>query len=65
DLAHKVLRNASLPTPEYASNARRMMLKLSEACEKLPSALRITGVRNRDEHAMFYGGFGDIFPASH
>ncbi|KAF7368756.1 hypothetical protein MVEN_00200700 [Mycena venus] len=65
DAVQHVLRNASLPSPEYASNARRLMLKLSEASEKFPSSLRITGVSRRDEHATFYGGFGDIFPASH
>lgn len=65
DLSHKVLRNGSLPTPECVSSARRLMVMLSEVSERFPSSLHITGVSNRDEHATFHGGFGDIFPASH
>ncbi|KAJ7202325.1 hypothetical protein GGX14DRAFT_314326, partial [Mycena pura] len=65
DLALKVLRNASLPTPEYARKARRLMVKLAEASERFPSSLSIIGVTNRSEHPKFHGGFGDIFPASY
>ncbi|KAJ7224795.1 kinase-like domain-containing protein [Mycena rebaudengoi] len=42
-----------------------MILKLSEACDKLPSSLFITGVSGRDHDATFGGGFGDIFQASY
>ncbi|KAJ7871219.1 kinase-like domain-containing protein, partial [Mycena olivaceomarginata] len=43
----------------------RLILKLCEACDKLPSSLFITGVTGRNEHAMFCGGFGDIYQASY
>ncbi|KAJ7206235.1 kinase-like domain-containing protein, partial [Mycena haematopus] len=47
------------------SKAHRLILKLSEACDKLPSSLFITGVTGRTEHAAFGGGFGDIYQASY
>ncbi|KAJ7266662.1 kinase-like domain-containing protein [Mycena rebaudengoi] len=40
-----------------------MIIKLSEACDKLPSSLFITGVSGRDHNATFGGGFGDIYRA--
>ncbi|KAJ7229230.1 kinase-like domain-containing protein, partial [Mycena rebaudengoi] len=43
----------------------RIILKISEACDKLPSSLFITGVTRHDEHATFSGGFGDIYQASY
>ncbi|KAJ6457246.1 kinase-like domain-containing protein, partial [Mycena sanguinolenta] len=43
----------------------RLILKLSEACDKLPSSLFITGVAGRTEHPAFGGGFGDIYQASY
>ncbi|KAF8134747.1 kinase-like domain-containing protein, partial [Mycena galopus ATCC 62051] len=43
----------------------RMIIKLSQACDKLPSSLFISGVAKRDEHASFFGGFGDIYQAFH
>ncbi|KAJ6563031.1 hypothetical protein DFH09DRAFT_1477888 [Mycena vulgaris] len=63
DLVVEVLCRASLPTSEYALNARRLMLKLFEACS--PSSLLITGVNNSDEHPVFYRGFGDVFRPSY
>ncbi|KAJ6585722.1 hypothetical protein B0H19DRAFT_1110590 [Mycena capillaripes] len=45
--------------------ARRLMRKLSEACDQLPSSLFITGVNGHEDHPTFAGGFGDIFRASH
>jgi hypothetical protein len=42
-----------------------MIIKLSEACDKLPSSLFITGVSGRDHDATFGGGFGDIYQASY
>jgi hypothetical protein len=47
------------------SKARSIIIKLSEACDKLPSSLFISGVDERDEHATFGGGFGDIYRASY
>ncbi|KAJ7207647.1 hypothetical protein GGX14DRAFT_366218, partial [Mycena pura] len=43
----------------------RMIVNLSQVCDKLPSSLFISGVTGRHEHALFGGGFGDIYQASH
>ncbi|KAJ7482316.1 kinase-like domain-containing protein, partial [Mycena galericulata] len=43
----------------------RIIMKLSEACDKLPSSLFITGVTGRDEHPTFGGGFGDIYRSTY
>jgi hypothetical protein len=45
--------------------ARRIIRKLSEACDKLPSSLFITGVTGKEEHPTFGGGYGDIFRATY
>ncbi|KAJ7207633.1 kinase-like domain-containing protein [Mycena pura] len=39
--------------------------RATEVCDKLPSSLFISGVTGRHEHALFGGGFGDIYQASH
>ncbi|KAJ6504047.1 kinase-like domain-containing protein [Mycena vulgaris] len=67
DAVHYVLCRGSLPTAQYAFDARRLMLKLSEASETVPvpSTLHITGVNDRIEHPIFCGGFGDVFRASY
>ncbi|KAJ7718904.1 kinase-like domain-containing protein, partial [Mycena metata] len=43
----------------------RIIRKLSEACDKLPSSLFITGVSGRGEHPTFGGGFGSVYRASY
>ncbi|KAJ7260897.1 kinase-like domain-containing protein [Mycena haematopus] len=45
--------------------ALRIVRKLSESCDRLPSSLFIVGVEGRDEHPTFGGGFGDIYRASY
>ncbi|KAJ6476292.1 kinase-like domain-containing protein [Mycena sanguinolenta] len=45
--------------------ALRIIRRLSALCDKLPSALFIVGVEERDEHPTFGGGFGDIYRASY
>ncbi|KAJ7269797.1 hypothetical protein C8J57DRAFT_1607675 [Mycena rebaudengoi] len=50
---------------DHSARARRIILKLSEGCDKLPSSSFITGVTGRDEHATFGGGFGDIYRATY
>ncbi|KAF7296705.1 Kinase-like protein [Mycena chlorophos] len=54
---------ALLTKRDATSRARRLISKLSRAADKLPSALIISGVEQRDEHATFCGGFGDVFRA--
>lgn len=59
----QTLDNALLHTRDATSKARRLIGKLAKACDKLPSSLIISGVTQRDEHASFCGGFGDVFKA--
>ncbi|KAF7347035.1 Kinase-like protein [Mycena venus] len=40
---------------EHTSKAHRMILKLSESCDKLPTSLFVAGVTERNEHATFGG----------
>ncbi|KAJ6486731.1 kinase-like domain-containing protein, partial [Mycena sanguinolenta] len=47
------------------SKARRLMQKVSEAGERLPSSLFIEEVNDHDEHPTFGGGFGDVYQASY
>ncbi|KAJ7085484.1 hypothetical protein B0H15DRAFT_738603, partial [Mycena belliarum] len=65
DAVHDVLDKGSLPTTDHASQARRLIHRLSEAQDQLPSTLFIVGVTDREEHPAFYGGFGDIYRASY
>ncbi|KAJ7622668.1 hypothetical protein DFH06DRAFT_1009407, partial [Mycena polygramma] len=65
DVVQNTLDRGFLLEKEANSKARRLVLKLSEACDKLPSSLFITGVTGRNEYAIFGGGFGDIYQASH
>lgn len=50
---------------QHAQKAHRIIRKLSEACDKLPSSLFITGVSGRGEHPTFGGGFGSVYRASY
>ncbi|KAJ7144137.1 hypothetical protein C8R44DRAFT_550143, partial [Mycena epipterygia] len=63
DIVQDTLDNALLQTRDATSKARRLIGKLAKACDKLPSSLIIFGVTQRDEHASFCGGFGDVFKA--
>ncbi|KAF9047076.1 hypothetical protein BDZ89DRAFT_941829 [Hymenopellis radicata] len=47
--------------PAETTQARRLLVKLSANCYKLPSKLFIEGVTRSEEHATFGGGFGDVF----
>ncbi|KAJ6476179.1 kinase-like domain-containing protein, partial [Mycena sanguinolenta] len=50
---------------EHRQAARRLIRKVSEACDSLPSSLFITGVSECDENATFGGGYGDVYCASY
>ncbi|KAJ7195884.1 ankyrin repeat-containing domain protein [Mycena rebaudengoi] len=65
DVVQNALDRGLLLERNHNSKARRIIRKLSEASDKLPSSLFITGVTGRDEHATFGGGFGDIYQASY
>jgi Protein tyrosine and serine/threonine kinase len=42
-----------------------VLVRLSEVCDKLPSAIYITGVTGRDREPLVSGGFADIFRANY
>ncbi|KAJ7247562.1 kinase-like domain-containing protein, partial [Mycena rebaudengoi] len=63
DVIQDILNRALLQTKEASSRARRLIAKLSRACDKFPSSLIISGVTERDEQLSFWGGFGDVFKA--
>ncbi|KAJ7817850.1 hypothetical protein B0H14DRAFT_2263035, partial [Mycena olivaceomarginata] len=60
----RALNRGFLMAQDHSRQARRIVRKLSESCDKLPSSLFITGVTGREEHPTFAGGFGDIYRAS-
>ncbi|KAF8150290.1 kinase-like domain-containing protein [Mycena galopus ATCC 62051] len=63
DVAQETLDRGFLVAQEHAQMAIRIIRKLSESCELLPTSLFIVGVNGRDEHPSFGGGFGDIYSA--
>ncbi|KAJ7210651.1 kinase-like domain-containing protein [Mycena rebaudengoi] len=65
DVIQHTLDRGLLIAQEHNSKARRMIVKLSQACDKLPSSLFITGVGGRDHDATFSGGFSDIYRGSY
>ncbi|KAJ7886908.1 kinase-like domain-containing protein [Mycena leptocephala] len=65
DVVQDILDRGFLMEREQMKKARRIIRKLSEVCDKLPSALFVTGVSGCPEHPTFGGGFGDVYCASH
>ncbi|KAJ6486724.1 kinase-like domain-containing protein [Mycena sanguinolenta] len=65
DAIQDALDRGTLPDPNLRSRARRLMQKVSEAGEQLPSSLFIEGVNGHDKHPTFGGGFGDVYQASY
>ncbi|KAK7438585.1 hypothetical protein VKT23_017920 [Stygiomarasmius scandens] len=65
DVVQDVLDKGYLLSHEENSRARRLLVRLSETCDKLPSSLFIKGVERPDEQATFGGGFGDVFRADY
>ncbi|KAF7373453.1 Kinase-like protein [Mycena sanguinolenta] len=65
DVVQETLDQGLLLEENHSRMARRMIRKLSERCDMLPSSLFITGVSGREEHPTFGGGYGDIFRASY
>ncbi|KAJ7770552.1 kinase-like domain-containing protein [Mycena metata] len=65
DVVQDILDRGSVLERTQGKKARRIIRKLSEACDKLPSALFVTGVSGCPTHPTFGGGFGDVYCASH
>ncbi|KAJ7778410.1 kinase-like domain-containing protein [Mycena metata] len=64
DVVHDTLTRG-LFSQEESQQARRLIRRLADSCDKLPSSLFITGVTGREDHPTFGGGFGDIYRATH
>ncbi|KAJ7185720.1 hypothetical protein C8R46DRAFT_857801, partial [Mycena filopes] len=67
DLIQDVLDKRSLQAGEegFTLKARRLLVKLSQASDTLPSSLFIEGVSCLESEATFGGAFGDIYRASY
>ncbi|KAK7055199.1 kinase-like protein [Favolaschia claudopus] len=65
DVVQETLNRGFLMAPDHSRYARRIVRKLSETCDKLPSSLFLTGITHRDAHPTYIGGFGDIYRATH
>ncbi|KAJ7607404.1 kinase-like domain-containing protein [Roridomyces roridus] len=65
DVIQDTLDRGFLMQEEHAQKARRIIRKLSKACDRLPSSLFITGVSKREVHPSFGGGFGDVYRAQY
>ncbi|KAK7063540.1 kinase-like protein [Favolaschia claudopus] len=65
DVFQNTLERGFLVDKDDIFKTRKLILKLSEACDKLPSSLFISGVTGRNEYPIFSGGFGDIYQASY
>ncbi|KAK6969390.1 kinase-like protein [Favolaschia claudopus] len=63
DAVQHVLHCGSLPNATSANTARKLMQRISEAQDQLPTSLFINGVHDPDEHPTFGGGFGDVYCA--
>ncbi|KAJ7145910.1 kinase-like domain-containing protein [Mycena epipterygia] len=56
--------NRDLPQ-EHRLDARRIIRRLSEACNKLPASIFILGVINCDRNPSFGGGYADVYRAEY
>ncbi|KAJ6461557.1 kinase-like domain-containing protein [Mycena vitilis] len=63
DIIQHAVDSELLRTCDANSRACRLVGKLAKACDKVPSSILIYGVTQREEHASFCGGFGDVFKA--
>ncbi|KAJ7619295.1 kinase-like domain-containing protein [Roridomyces roridus] len=59
----QVLDRGALINQEHARKGCRIVRKLSETCDRLPSSFFITNVVERDLYPRFGGGFGDVYRA--
>ncbi|KAJ6463335.1 hypothetical protein C8R45DRAFT_516973 [Mycena sanguinolenta] len=59
DVVQETLDKGLLLAEDHSRMARRMIRKLSERCDMLPSSLFVTGVSGREEHPTF-GGVGQM-----
>ncbi|KAJ6542173.1 kinase-like domain-containing protein [Mycena vulgaris] len=65
DVVQAALDKGFLIAQKHSQKAGRIIRKLSESCDTLPSSLFVTGVTGREQHPTFGGGYGDIYRASY
>ncbi|KAJ7605510.1 hypothetical protein DFH06DRAFT_1487185 [Mycena polygramma] len=65
DVVQSTLDKGLLINQQHSRMARRIIRKLCESCDKLPSSLFIGGVSRQEERPTFGGGYGDIYRASY
>ncbi|ESK85293.1 kinase-likeprotein [Moniliophthora roreri MCA 2997] len=65
DLIQDVIDKCSPERDEFKYQAQRLLVKLCEAQDVLPSSLFIKGVIRQDTDAHFGGSFGDIYRATY
>ncbi|KAK7046643.1 kinase-like domain-containing protein [Favolaschia claudopus] len=63
NIIHEVLNWGTLPDAALRRKGRRLLQKVTQAQEQLPSSLFIEGVSDHDQDPSFHGGFGDVFQA--
>jgi hypothetical protein len=61
----QALDRGFLMDPQNSRRARRIIRKLSEVSDNLPSSLYITGVTGREEYPTSGGGFADIYRSTY
>ncbi|KAF8150317.1 kinase-like domain-containing protein [Mycena galopus ATCC 62051] len=61
----QMLDRGFLMKQEHTRMAFRIIRKLSESRDMLPTSLYIVGVHDREEHPSFGGGFADVYSASY
>ncbi|KAJ7921479.1 hypothetical protein B0H13DRAFT_1544815, partial [Mycena leptocephala] len=65
DVVQNALDRGFLMDPQNSRRARRIIRKLSEVSDNLPSSLYITGVTGSEEHPTYGGGFADIYRSTY
>ncbi|KAJ7646704.1 hypothetical protein FB45DRAFT_733767, partial [Roridomyces roridus] len=60
DVVQDAVDRGSLTTAKQDKKAQRIIRKLSETSDRLPSSLFIEGVTKRDVHPTFGGGFSGV-----
>ncbi|KAJ7921494.1 kinase-like domain-containing protein, partial [Mycena leptocephala] len=65
DVVQNALDRGFLMDPQNSRRARRIIRKLSEVSDNLPSSLFITGVTGREEYPTSGGGFADIYRSTY
>ncbi|KAF8183881.1 kinase-like domain-containing protein [Mycena galopus ATCC 62051] len=64
NVVQKTLDTKGFIVEEHSQTARRIIQKLFESSNKLPSSFLITGITGKGRHCTYAGAYGDIYRAS-